>query len=222
MLARVPVPKHSSSPSTPAQGRNSRNDLRCCDKAPRPAATKTAKTQPRVAWSTRNALKSRTLKPKRSLGQNFLQREDVLSAIVQTAELQPGDRVLEIGPGTGNLTKYLLRTGARVTAVEKDDELYRTLLQVFSEVGSRPNAMLSHLVQCNNEIDSPEAQALVCQPIPFQELESGQLRVVHSDVLDLSTAQLLEAAHDLGPEQASCRIYWCQKVDVAVLNKHSC
>ncbi len=92
------------------------------------------KTQQRVAWSTRTALKSKKLKPKRSLGQNFLQREEVLRAIVAAAELQSGDRVLEIGPGTGNLTRYLLKTGARVTAVEKDDALYAALLEQFDQV----------------------------------------------------------------------------------------
>lgn len=94
------------------------------------------KTQQRVAWSTRTALKSEKLKPKRSLGQNFLQREEVLRAIVAAAELQSGDRVLEIGPGTGNLTRYLLKTGARVTAVEKDDALYAALLEQFDQVAA--------------------------------------------------------------------------------------
>lgn len=98
------------------------------------ADTEKARPQPRVGWSARTALKAKKVKAKRSLGQNFLQREDILSAIVSSASLQPDDRVLEIGPGTGNLTRHLLSTGARVTAVEKDDALYDGLQKLFAEV----------------------------------------------------------------------------------------
>lgn len=98
------------------------------------ADTEKARPQPRIGWSARTALKPTKVKAKRSLGQNFLQREDVLSAIVNSTSLQPDDRVLEIGPGTGNLTRHLLSTGARVTAVEKDDALYDGLHEQFKEV----------------------------------------------------------------------------------------
>lgn len=47
--------------------------------------------------------------------------------------LTPQDTVLEIGPGTGNLTKELLRTGAKVVAVEKDTALVETLRARFGE-----------------------------------------------------------------------------------------
>lgn len=88
----------------------------------------------RVAWSTRNAGRPNKLKAKRSLGQNFLQREEILLSIVKAAGISPGDRVLEIGPGTGALTKHLLRAGALLTAVEKDDSLYAQLTQDFAQV----------------------------------------------------------------------------------------
>ena len=42
---------------------------------------------------------------KKSLGQNFLKDENILSNIVESGNLVKGDTVLEIGPGTGNLTK---------------------------------------------------------------------------------------------------------------------
>lgn len=60
----------------------------------------------------------------------------MLSAIVDAAQLSSGERALEIGPGTGNLTKYMLQTGAKVTAVEKDDVLYKGLLETFEQVYS--------------------------------------------------------------------------------------
>ncbi len=68
---------------------------------------------------------------KKSLGQHFLRSERALNAIVAAGELKPGDTVLEIGPGTGALTEKLLQTGARVVAVEKDDNLFESLKQKF-------------------------------------------------------------------------------------------
>jgi 16S rRNA (adenine1518-N6/adenine1519-N6)-dimethyltransferase len=63
------------------------------------------------------------LEPKKSLGQNFLFDENVLARIVETAEIQPTDHVLEIGPGLGSLTHLLARQAAQVVAVELDDRL---------------------------------------------------------------------------------------------------
>jgi 16S rRNA (adenine1518-N6/adenine1519-N6)-dimethyltransferase len=54
------------------------------------------------------------------LGQHFLTDKGALDDIVRAAGVEPGDRVLEIGPGRGALTKPLLAAGARVTAVEAD------------------------------------------------------------------------------------------------------
>ncbi|MFN0068018.1 MAG: 16S rRNA (adenine(1518)-N(6)/adenine(1519)-N(6))-dimethyltransferase RsmA [Limisphaerales bacterium] len=56
----------------------------------------------------------------RSLGQNFLHDANQLRRIVAAAELTPGARVLEIGPGLGPLTELLLAAGARVLAIEAD------------------------------------------------------------------------------------------------------
>jgi 16S rRNA (adenine1518-N6/adenine1519-N6)-dimethyltransferase len=63
------------------------------------------------------------LQPKKSLGQNFLFDENILARIVETAEIQPADHVLEIGPGLGSLTHLLARQAAQVVAVELDDRL---------------------------------------------------------------------------------------------------
>ena len=58
--------------------------------------------------------------PKKSLSQNFLIDGNIIRKIVELANIQPGDKVLEIGPGPGALTAALLEAGAHVTAVEKD------------------------------------------------------------------------------------------------------
>lgn len=61
------------------------------------------------------------------LGQHFLKDEKAVAAIVSACVASPGQRVLEIGPGRGALTLPLLKAGATVTAVEKDDVLAERL-----------------------------------------------------------------------------------------------
>lgn len=67
------------------------------------------------------------MKPKKSLGQHWLEDRQTLQSICETAEIKPGDNVLEIGPGKGSLTLILLEDGAFVTAVELDEDLAAAL-----------------------------------------------------------------------------------------------
>lgn len=57
---------------------------------------------------------------KKSLGQHFLLDLNLTRKIARAAEIAPGDRVLEIGPGPGGLTRALLEAGAEVVAIERD------------------------------------------------------------------------------------------------------
>ena len=59
----------------------------------------------------------------RACRQNFLTDPEALDAIVAAAELEPGDNVVEVGPGLGVLTRRLLAAGASVLAVELDPRL---------------------------------------------------------------------------------------------------
>ncbi len=67
------------------------------------------------------------VRPTKSLGQNFLHDANTIRRIVRTAELAPGERALEIGPGLGSLTLGLLEAGHPVTAVEIDPVLAAAL-----------------------------------------------------------------------------------------------
>lgn len=60
---------------------------------------------------------------RKRFGQHFLASPGVLRRIVEAAEIGPGSRVLEIGPGLGALTEHLLDAGAEVLAVELDRDL---------------------------------------------------------------------------------------------------
>jgi 16S rRNA (adenine1518-N6/adenine1519-N6)-dimethyltransferase len=68
---------------------------------------------------------------KKSLGQHFLNSTHVLDQIISAAHIQKGEIVLEIGPGTGVLTRALLTAGANVVAIEKDQRAVGMLEQDF-------------------------------------------------------------------------------------------
>lgn len=68
-------------------------------------------------------------RPRKSWGQNFLIDPNIQRKILDAAEIRPGERVVEIGPGRGILTKGLLERGAEVLAVEIDPLLVGTLRQ---------------------------------------------------------------------------------------------
>jgi len=93
-------------------------------------------------------LASLGISPKRSLSQNFLIDSNIVNKVVNAADIQPGDRVLEIGSGPGALTEVLLAKGAHVTAVEKDPALARGLSRLQTE---------DHRlhIHCNDILDFP-------------------------------------------------------------------
>src|SRR3989344_411636 len=71
------------------------------------------------------------VKPKKTLGQNFLINEGVYQKIVGALELESNDTVVEVGPGLGTLTEFLALSGAKVIAVEKDNRLVDYLKKKF-------------------------------------------------------------------------------------------
>ena len=68
----------------------------------------------------RDEIAAAGLRASKALGQNFLLDLNLLDRIVRSIGLAPGDRVYEVGPGPGGLTRALLKTGAQVVAVERD------------------------------------------------------------------------------------------------------
>ena len=73
------------------------------------------------------------IKAKKSLGQNFLIDHEILQQIVNSVEIE-NKNVLEIGPGTGNLTKYILNKKPKnFTVIEKDNDLINNLMGQFKE-----------------------------------------------------------------------------------------
>jgi 16S rRNA (adenine1518-N6/adenine1519-N6)-dimethyltransferase len=80
-----------------------------------------------------------TPQPRKRFAQHWLRSEQVLDRIVEAAQLEKGDRLLEIGPGTGILTRKLLPKVASVVAVEIDRDLCRGLVK---SLGKEENFLL--------------------------------------------------------------------------------
>jgi 16S rRNA (adenine1518-N6/adenine1519-N6)-dimethyltransferase len=77
------------------------------------------------------------LAAKKSLGQNFLTDTNLLNRIARIPPLGPGASVYEVGPGPGGLTRALLRTGAQVVAVERDDRALPALTELAAAADGR-------------------------------------------------------------------------------------
>ena len=79
---------------------------------------------------TKAILQKYGLRPRKSLGQNFLIDPHVLGKIIRAADIRPSDTVLEIGPGIGGLTQALAESARQVVAVELDGHLVKILKEI--------------------------------------------------------------------------------------------
>jgi 16S rRNA (adenine1518-N6/adenine1519-N6)-dimethyltransferase len=108
----------------------------------------------------REVLERWAIVPRKRYGQNFLHDPAVAARIAASAGVGPGDAVLEIGPGLGALTRPLLASGARVTAIEVDRRIADYL---EDELGSTPGFELIRGDVLSVDLDgvAPGARVLV-------------------------------------------------------------
>ena len=92
-------------------------------------------------YKTSEIVKKYNFKFSKSLGQNFLLDESVLNDIVDGAEVNENDMVIEIGPGVGSLTAKLLLKAKKVVSIELDNDLIPIL---EAELGDVENFSLIH------------------------------------------------------------------------------
>ena len=72
------------------------------------------------------------IRPKKSLGQNFLSDKNVIKSIVEIGNIKNNNTILEIGPGTGNLTEFILKKKPKnFFVIEKDYNLVKFLYEKF-------------------------------------------------------------------------------------------
>lgn len=102
------------------------------------------------------------MKPKKSLGQNFLNNLDTLQKIVEAGELNESDEIIEVGPGHGVLTEALSPKVKSVMAIELDQELIPKLKEKFKY---RRNITLIHADALTHEL--PETPYKLIANIPY-------------------------------------------------------
>ena len=82
---------------------------------------------------TRNIMKKYGIRANKDLGQNFLINNEVVENIVNSSEISQDDMVIEIGPGLGTLTRYLLEKAGKVLCIELDKKMIEILEDRFEE-----------------------------------------------------------------------------------------
>jgi len=116
--------------------------------------------------------------PKKRLGQNFLQQAGIIDKMIAAAKISPGELILEIGPGTGNLTEKLIAAGNPVAAIEKDRQMIDFLRQKFAGVKNFSLIGGDALVYDESAINTPykiiaNLPFYAAAPIIRKFLESG-------------------------------------------------
>lgn len=85
-----------------------------------------------IYQETKYIMKKYNLTAEKRLGQNFLVDEQAIQSIVDAADISTQDLVIEIGPGLGTLTQYILEKAGKVIAIELDDRMLPILQDRFS------------------------------------------------------------------------------------------
>lgn len=80
---------------------------------------------------TKFIMKKYNISANKSLGQNFLINDEVVENIVNSSDINEKDLVIEIGPGLGTLTEYLLQKAGKVLAIELDERMLKILNDRF-------------------------------------------------------------------------------------------
>ena len=96
--------------------------------------------------SLREIIKEYNLKPKKKLGQNFLHDKNIISSIVNKANIEDED-IIEIGPGPGILTESILNNKARsLLAIEKDDSFEVNLKKIRSNYRDKFDYLINDII----------------------------------------------------------------------------
>jgi 16S rRNA (adenine1518-N6/adenine1519-N6)-dimethyltransferase len=124
--------------------------------------------------------------PKKSLGQHWLYDQDSLQAMIEAADINSEDIVLEIGPGLGTLTKLLVKEAKEVYAIELDEKLAASLPK---KVPANNLTVIQGDILRLNFSDLPKGYKVVAN-IPYY-ISSHLIRVLSEAANPPSTAALL-------------------------------
>ncbi len=124
----------------------------------------------------RELLRDHGIRPSKWLGQNFVIDPNTIRKIIDVADLNPSDEIVEIGAGCGSLTLGLVSAARRVVAVEVDPKLVEVLRQVTSGV---TNVEVVHADALELDLDALEMSKLVGN-LPYNVAATLLLHVLES------------------------------------------
>lgn len=134
--------------------------------------------------SMQTLLKLGGLRPKKQLGQNFLQDLPSAEMIVQKAGISADDTVLEIGPGLGTFTVALAQAAGYVIAVEKDEDLIPLLAMQLMDckLAEKVTTLKGDILQFNmaGQLAGLGKKALVCGNLPYNISSQVLVRLIES------------------------------------------
>lgn len=107
------------------------------------------------------------IKANKSLGQNFLINQEVVDTIVESSQIGKEDLVIEIGPGLGTLTKYLLEKAGKVICIELDKKMIKILEDRFS--------LYSNFELLNQDVLKVDLRALIEREKQNQEIKNVKI-----------------------------------------------
>ena len=133
---------------------------------------------------------------RKRFGQHFLTRQDIISRIIQHLNPQPGQHIVEIGPGTGALTGPLIASGASVTVVEIDRDLAGHISAAHPQV----RLIVEDVLKVDlSQLFRPEAPARVLGNLPYNISTPLLFRLLESSegIEDMLFMLQLEVANRL-------------------------
>jgi len=114
----------------------------------------------------REALEAHGLWANKAFGQHFLLDLNITRKIARLAQVGDGDHVIEVGPGPGGLTRALLETGARVTAIETDQR-FRPLLDEIATASGCLDVIFNDALKVNEAAIAGDRPAHVVSNLPY-------------------------------------------------------
>lgn len=118
-----------------------------------------------ILEETRFIMKKYNIRANKNLGQNFLINEEVVKNIVGCSNIEKEDLVIEIGPGLGTLTKYLLEKAGKVICIELDTKMLQILEDRF--------ALYNNFELINNDVLKVDLKNII-----KKEKEEGKIKNV--------------------------------------------
>lgn len=159
-------------------------------------------------YKTSEIVKKYNFKFSKSLGQNFLLDESVLNDIVEGAEVNENDMVIEIGPGVGSLTAKLLLKAKKVVSIELDNDLIPIL---EAELGDVENFSLIHndaLKVDMNKIIGDEKHVKLVANLPYYVTTPIIVKMLKEDYkFDSLTIMIQKEVAERMDAEPNCKEY---------------